>query len=305
MRLTSRLGRAAGAGMLALALGVANAAQAGENVGPKKCAECHEAEVGVWEGTAHHDSFKEVHKKAEAKKISQAAGGGKSMKKNETCQNCHYTMVSKRAGKDPRPMAGPSCESCHGASSEWIDVHNDDKVPLEKRHAAAREKGMIWSFMHYDIAANCMQCHGLADPRLEAKELAAMLDAGHPINPDFELVRYSQGTVRHRFYPPDTSKNKEMTKAELARMFVTGQAAKLVSATEAAGKSDHAKYVEAQKKRAADASKALSLVKSVPEVKKLISSPSEASARAVVAAIKDKDLSGEVGSALPAKGSYK
>ena len=288
-----------------LAFWCGGAVHAADNQGVKKCSECHESEVKVWEGTAHKDSFREIHKKAKAKEISKAAGGGKSMKKNETCQTCHYTMVAKRAGKEPTPDSGPSCESCHGASSDWLVIHNDDKVDIKKRHEAAKKAGMIWSFMHFDIAKNCMLCHGLADPRLEAKELAAMLDAGHPINPDFEMVRYSQGTVRHRFYPPDTSKNAEMTAAELARMFITGQAAKLVSAAEAIGKSDHAKYVAAQKERAASASKALALVTSVPAVKTLLATPNEANARAVVAAIQDKDLSGEVGKALPKKGSYK
>jgi len=98
-----------------------------------------------------------------------------------------------------------------------------------KRIAEARKAGMVWSFMTYDIAANCSECHGLAHPKLSGEVLAKMLDAGHPSEPDFELVRYSQGTVRHRFYPPDYSKNAEMSPAELARLFVVGQAAKLVS----------------------------------------------------------------------------
>ena len=287
-----------------LAFWFGGAVHAADNQGFKKCSECHESEVKVWQGTVHNSSFQSTYKKPEAKKISDAVGG-KAMKSNETCQTCHYTMVAARAGTEPKPNAGPSCESCHGASSEWLTIHNEEKVDIKQRHEQAKKAGMIWSFMHFDIAQNCMLCHGLADPRLKAKELAAMLDAGHPINPDFELVRYSQGTVRHRFYPPDVSKNAEMTAAELARMFVTGQAAKLVSATEAMGKSDHAKYVDAQKKRAASASEALALVKSVPEVQKLLATPTEANARAAVAAIQDKDLSAEVGKALPAKDSYK
>jgi hypothetical protein len=305
MRRFCKCFRVALASAVFLAFWFGGAVYATENQGVKKCSECHEAEVKVWKGTAHSSSYKSVHKKKKAKAISKAAGGGKSMKKNKTCQTCHYTLVAKRAGKAPKPKAGPSCESCHGGSSEWLAIHNEAKVDIKKRHASAKKAGMIWSFMHFDIAQNCMLCHGLADPRLKADELAAMLDAGHPINPDFELVRYSQGTVRHRFDPPDTSKNAAMTSAQLARLFVTGQAAKLVSATKAIGKSDHAKYVDAQKKRVASASKALALVKSVPEVKKLLASPTEANARAVVAAIKAKDLSGEVGKALPKKGSYK
>ena len=164
---------------------------------------------------------------------------------------------------------------------------------------------MIWSFMHYDIASNCNTCHGLAHPDLDGAVLATMLEAGHPINPDFELVAYSQGEVRHRFYPPDISTNAQMNKAELARFYVVGQAAKLVSASAAAAKSDNPDYQAAQQTRISDATKALSAVTSVPEAGALIASPSEANARKLVAAIQDKDLSGEVGSLVPAQSTYK
>lgn len=281
--------------------------------GPKKCQECHEAEAGVWKGTAHFKSFKTVHKKDEAKAIVKAVGD-KSMKKSETCQLCHYTMVQEDAGAKARAKAGPSCESCHGPSSDWRDVHNDyggagakaDNEPADhktQRQESAKKAGMIWSFMYYDIASNCMSCHGLAHPGLDGGVLATMVDAGHPINPGFEFVAYSQGTVRHRFYPPDVSSNTQMSKAELARFYVIGQAAKLVSAVGAASKSDHADYTAAQEKRAADAKKALSAVGSVPEAAAFVADPTEVNARKLVAAIEGKDLSGEVGGMLP--GEYK
>ena len=280
--------------------------------GPKKCQECHEAEYGVWEATKHAKSYKQVHKTDEADAIVEAVGG-KSMKKTDACQLCHYTLVQKDAGSKAKAKAGISCESCHGASSDWRDVHNDygsgvnaDDESAEhksERHKAAQDAGMIWSFMHYDIASNCNTCHGLAHPDLEGSVLATMLEAGHPINPDFELVAYSQGEVRHRYYPPDISTNAEMTKAELARFYVVGQAAKLVSATSAVAKSDNADYQAAQQARIDGATKALSAVSSVPEAAALVASPTEANARLLVAAIKEKDLSGEVGGMLPS--SYK
>ncbi len=280
--------------------------------GPKKCEECHEAEYKVWEGTKHFESYKTLHKKDKAKEIVKALGG-KRLKKDKVCTQCHYTMVQKDAGDEGKAKAGPSCESCHGASSEWRAVHNDyggSKVKAEnetpehkaKRLQAAKDAGMIWSFMRYDIAANCMECHGLANPEVSGEELSKMLEAGHPLKADFELVKYSQGEVRHRFYPPDVTKNSEMSTVELARMFVEGQAAKLVSAASAMNKSDHPKYKEAQKARFDSASKALA---NVPEAKALLADPSDANARKLVEAIKDKDLSAQVGSLLPAKDSYK
>ena len=299
--------------LLCLAPLVATAAPFAE--GPKKCQECHEAEYGVWEATRHAKSFKKIHKTDKAKAIVTALGD-KSMKKSETCQLCHYTMIKKSAGATAKAKVGISCESCHGASSEWREVHNDyggsginanDESAAHKaeRQQSARDAGMIWSFMHYDIASNCNTCHGLAHPDLDGAVLATMLEAGHPINPDFELVAYSQGEVRHRFYPPDITVNAKMTGAELARFFVTGQATKLVSASAAAAKSDNADYKAAQQTRIDGASNALSGVSSVPEAAALVADPSEANARKLIAAIEGKDLSAEVGSMLPAESSYK
>ena len=98
--------------------------------------------------------------------------------------------------------------------------------------------------------------------------------------------------------------NAQMTSAEFANLFVVGQAAKLVSAAGAASISDHAKYVEFQNARSAGASEALSAL-SAPEAAALIADPTEANARALVAAIAGMDLSGEVGGMLPDPGSYK
>ncbi len=284
--------------------------------GYRKCEKCHEAEVDVWKKTKHSQSFNEIHKKEEAKKILAAAGGPNSMRANPTCVLCHYTETKTSATAKPAVNSGPSCESCHGPSSDWRDVHNfygdgiedpkkESPANKQKRLAEARKAGMIWSFMHYDIAANCAECHGLANPKLKGDVLSKMLDAGHPGEPEFELVAYSQGSVRHRYYPPNITVNAEMNAAELARFFVIGQAAKLVSATLAAGKSDHAKYVALQKKRSDDARKALAAVADLPEVKALLDKPSHEAARKVADALKDKDVSAKVKAMLPAKSSYK
>ncbi|MBT3790471.1 MAG: hypothetical protein HN725_13940 [Alphaproteobacteria bacterium] len=283
--------------------------------GDKVCLECHKAEHAVWSGTKHFKSYRTVHKDKKAKKIVKSIGG-KSMKKEAACALCHYTKVSKKAGKKARPVAGPSCESCHGASSDWLKLHNDyggpnakmaDETPAHKteRIAKAAAAGMIWSSNHYGIVENCMSCHGLNNDALDGKVLAAMLEADHPLNSDFELVRYSQGTVRHRYYAPDATKNAEMTAAQLSELFIEGQAAKLVSAVDAMTKSDNPKYQAAQKSRMEKARAALAPVKSLPEVAALLAAPTRDNALKLVAAIKGKDMSAEVGAMIPAKADYK
>ena len=287
--------------------------------GAKLCEECHEEEFKVWEKTKHFKSFRTVHRepkdasKPSPKKILKAVGGQKRMKRNETCYLCHYTLEKKDAGAKPQAKSGTSCESCHGASSDWLPLHDnyggkDVKREAEtagnktKRIADSKAAGLIWPTMKYEVAENCMTCHGLANPNLKADDLAKMLGAGHPINPDFELVKYSQGSVRHRHYPPDMKVNAEMTPKQQAEFYAIGQAAALVSATGVMSKSSEAKYVEAQKKRVENAKAALS---GVPEAAELLASPSRENALKFATAIADKDLTGALGSKLPAKGDYK
>ncbi len=275
-------------------------------VGADKCGKCHRASFGVWKGTKHFSSFKKIHKNKIAKKIVKSIGE-KRMKKSKTCATCHYTAVAKK--KKLKPISGPSCESCHGAASKWISVHNNYGGPGVKRgqetpeHKAKRRKaaaaaGMIWPQEIFDVASNCMSCHGLANPKLSGEHAAKMLKNGHPLNPNFELVKYYNGSVRHRFYPPDVTKNKEMTKPQLAHLFVVGQAAALVSASAAIAKTSDPKYTAAQKKRIANATAVLS---KLPEAAKLLKSPSMSEGRAFTKAIKGKDLLGLVGSKLPTK----
>jgi hypothetical protein len=312
MRFLSGIGKVLGsrtwllAGMTLIVAGSLNiqSAQAGEKyVGAKKCNECHKAEHGVWKGTEHFKSYRTVHKDKKAKAIVKAVGG-KRMKKTALCMTCHYTTNAKN-----RPVSGPSCESCHGAATGWINVHNDyGKGKTQKTegaaHKAARMKkataaGMIWPSATFDVAMNCNGCHGLGNVP-KGGDIAKMLDAGHPINPGFELVKYSQGSVAHRFYPPNVTENQKMSKAQQSAMFVAGQAASLVAATTAIKKSKHAKFVAAQKKRIALAKKVLGAVKGkVPAAGKVLASPTTANGRALSKAVAGKDLSGAVGKWLP------
>ncbi|MEE8173111.1 MAG: cytochrome c family protein [Alphaproteobacteria bacterium] len=282
------------------------------NQGPKVCSECHRGEAEIWQGTKHAESFKKVHKIKMAKELAKATGK-KSMKRNATCVQCHYTLVQKKAGAKLKPAAGPSCESCHGASSDWFPIHNDyggasvkaaDETAEHKaeRIAGAAAAGMRWPSDRYGVAENCMECHGLANPDVADDKLAIMLDSGHPTVADWELVRYSQGSVRHRFYPPDMTVNSELSAAEAAEMYVIGQAAKLVSAVNAGARSVSDKYNEFQEARAAAAREALGKVGAAAA---LLANPTADEARALVAAIQGQDLSAEVGGMLPAKDSYK
>jgi len=285
--------------------------------GAKKCEECHRSETQVWQDTKHAKSFAEVHRKEPVKAILAAVGGEGNMRRNEVCVVCHFTETKAEASERARATSGPSCESCHGASSAWQPLHNDYGGPAVKKadetaeHRAKRiadsvAAGMIRPDMHYEIAENCMGCHGLGRAEVPGETVGKMLGAGHPAPSAFELVAFSQGTVRHRFYPPDVTQNAEMTPAELSRLFVTGHAASLVAAAAVAGKSADPKFVEANARQQAAAKAALEAIKGqVPEAAALLAAPTRENAVKLTAAIREKDLSAQVGSMLPAKGSYK
>ncbi len=287
-------------------------------LGPESCRKCHKLELEIWEASNHAKSVESVHKTDKAKAIMKAIGE-KRMTKTAACTMCHFTMV-ETDGKT-KAVAGPSCESCHGASSIWKPIHSDyghdaNGNPLKQvaenaahraeRTEASAQAGMVWPQRTFDVASNCLSCHGLTNDSLSADTLGKMLEAGHPINSEFELVRFFMGKPRHRFYPPDTNVNAEMTPPQMARFFIAGHAASIVAATQAQGKVAHPKYRAAQQARISAAKTALEAIQdSVSEAGTLLQDPSEANARALVAAIQDKDISGAVGDLLPAKNTYK
>ena len=273
--------------------------------GPSSCQECHKEEYKTWEATKHFKAYRTAHKAKNAKKIAIAVGGKKNMKRNKSCSVCHYSTERKKPEDKPRVKYGPSCESCHGASSDWEPIHSDyggKNVKREaetpdhktKRIADSTATGMAWASMPYDIAVNCMKCHGLARSEISGEAFAKMLGAEHPINQSFEIVLFSQGKMRHWI--------KERSPARLANLFVAGQAAKLISATEAAAKTGDAQYKAAQMKRAADAK---AVLKAVPQAAALIKSPSDANARKMMQAIGQQDLTGQVGGQIPCAGPDK
>src|ERR1041385_4800000 len=105
--------------------------------GPQKCLDCHTPEHTVWETSKHAVSFRDIHRKPEVKDIIAAAGGDANMRRNDVCTSCHFTMTQADAGAKPAATTGTSCESCHGASSDWMPIHNDFGGPTAKRDTEA------------------------------------------------------------------------------------------------------------------------------------------------------------------------
>lgn len=283
--------------------------------GVKPCETCHSAEVEVWEGTVHAKSYKTTRKSEKALALLAAVGSEQSMKKDPLCISCHFSLRQKTASSKPKAKDGPSCESCHGPSSDWIDIHNDygeyasaEEEPPEhkaKRLARAEEAGMIGAFNLFGIAGNCASCHGLSRPDIEGEQLAAMFDHGHPLNAEFELVRYSQGSVRHRFYPPNIDINAELDDSGLARLYVLGKAAQIIAADQAIAIAPAGAYKQAQQAIADAARSALQPVANESAVAAFLAKPTAEQGRALAKSLEDSDLSSLLANQLPAPEDYK
>ncbi len=199
------------------------------------CLRCHGNEVTQWKKTPHFETFENLAKNPRASEITDKLGLT-SVKRNDICTQCHYTMQAE--GDRIKPIAGVSCESCHGASKDWVNIHNDYGGPLATRDsesAAHRLErldksvglGMRNTTNVYLIARNCLQCHTVPNEKL-------VNIGGHVAGSDsFELVAWSQGVVRHNFARTGATSNTESTPERLRVMYIAGLLADLEFSTRA------------------------------------------------------------------------
>jgi hypothetical protein len=222
-------------------------------LGVEACAKCHANEVQQWQQTPHFATFDSLHRKPEAKAIADKLGL-RSVKRNDQCTKCHYTTQTDE-GRE-RIVAGVSCESCHGAARDWIEMHADYGGPSVTResepaeHRQARIDRSIAAGMNnpanlYLVARQCLACHTSPDERL-------VNVGGHASgSPDFELVAWSQGMVRHNFVHGG-GVNAPSSPERLRVMYVVGVLADLEASLRAtAAATEKAKFGVAAAKRAA------------------------------------------------------
>lgn len=187
--------------------------------GPESCGECHGNEVEAWKLTHHFSTFNEMHRTPEAREIASKLGIQR-IKHESLCLTCHYTSKELEGGKLD-VIAGISCESCHGAAKDWINVHNDygDGQTKETESAEHRKErleksvanGMISPDDIYAVASNCYECHMVPN-----EELVNV--GGHPAgSKGFELVSWLHGEVLHNFQSTEGKSNADNS-AEKKRM---------------------------------------------------------------------------------------
>lgn len=250
------------------------AADSAKIVGPNACAECHKQEVEAWKGTHHFRTFREMPRNTEANEIAEKMGV-RRIKSDSLCLNCHFTVQQKNNKEEP--IAGISCESCHGAGQDWIKVHSgfsgkkeqtETKAEEEARWKLADSKGMIRPRSLYQLAKNCYGCHVVPQEDLVNK-------GGHRAGSDFELVSWSQGEVLHNTW---YSKGKDNVPASAARkrmLYLVGLGVELETALRAVGKAtvrkpyafEMAARADRARKQLAAAAKA---APNVPEIAKMV-----------------------------------
>lgn len=202
------------------------------------CIKCHTQADAVWKQTPHYRSYETLHRRPEAKAIAQRMGIS-SIKRSDVCVKCHYTQIEKSNGK-LSPVAGVSCESCHGAGKDWVPIHNDYGGPFANKaqesttHAKMRlnkaiEQGMRNPSNLYLMAKSCLECHTV--PNEELVNLG-----GHSAGSlTFEFVSWSQGTLRHNFMRTNGISNAESSQARKRIMWIAGLMADLEFSTRATG----------------------------------------------------------------------
>ena len=198
-------------------------------IGPETCTKCHGQELAIWRQTAHFLHLQRVAAEAGSRGIAQRMGL-RSIKRGDLCIQCHYTLQKK--GARDKAIAGVSCESCHGAAADWIAVHNDYGGPTATKesetaeHRAQRlkqsmEHGMRNPANLYLIARSCCSCHMVSHEAL-------VNVGGHNAGSDeFELVSWSQGSLRHNFQSSGGLANQPSSRERLRAMYVVGLITKL------------------------------------------------------------------------------
>jgi len=214
---------------------LARAPDSQQVVGAGECAECHKQETEIWKATHHYKTFSRLPRKKLATKIAKAMGF-KRIKSGSICLTCHFT--SKVKNKKVKPIAGISCESCHGPAKKWLKrhgeysgkkKHTETPTQAKKRWADAEAAGMIRPRLTYALTKNCYSCHVVPEEKL-------VNQGGHPAGSPFEVVSWSQGEVRHNTWHNNAKENGEASTERKRMLYALGTAAELEAALHAMAK---------------------------------------------------------------------
>ncbi len=245
-------------------------------VGPEQCIDCHSGVHSIWEESTHYKTYEELASSDRGLEIAEAMDVDDIEGTDGECVGCHFTIVGE-SEDELEPIAGISCESCHGAALDWYETHgeypgegpdSESSARREARIAAADEAGMIRPERIDAIAANCLGCHTVPNEKL-------VNVGGHTAGSDFELVSWSQGEVRHNVFWNDSGENAEASPERKRVLYVVGLATDLQFSLLALGKAtEEGDFLAAMKQRVTNALAQLeqaNSAKELPELNSIIS----------------------------------
>lgn len=186
--------------------------------------------------TAHFRTFTSAHRMRTGRRVANRLGIER-IKQSEACAKCHYT-VQPDAARSGLPLAGVSCESCHGPAEKWNAVHADPTDPDALKKAEAM--GLIRPGNVAGMVDQCFKCHTVNHERL-------VNEGGHNPGSDFEMTAWLEGEVRHNFIGSRGVRNAS-TPIERKRLFyIVGQITALERAIrEYAAAKENGDYAEAR-----------------------------------------------------------
>ncbi len=241
------------------------------------CGECHNLEFETWRETKHATGFDNLHRSDRAQGILTRMDLTQS-KRESLCLKCHYTANIKR--DKVQAVAGVSCESCHGAARDWVNIHQDyggaTHQTEPEEHKAMRvnqatTNGMLRPSSNlYAVTANCFECHTVPEEKL-------VNTGGHLVGrADFDLLA-RVNAIRHNFVAAQwggSEENREDSPERKRLMYVVGKALSyeysLRGAARATTEGNYAKGMESLVKNARrDLDQILRLVP-IPEVAAIV-----------------------------------
>lgn len=214
-------------------------------LGYEQCQKCHAEQVTVLKQHAHFAHARSLQRDPAAIQMAKAVGGS-SVKRTALCIRCHYTEQSdyqpgQTTGR-AKAVSAISCESCHGPSKDWLLVHNDyggTNILRETETAEHRtgriDKSIGLGMRHpshlYTLTRSCFRCHITDDEQL-------VNVAGHvPRSDGFNMVSWTQGSMRHNFFRTGGRQNAFSDPIRLRTMYVVSVLTELEFSLRAAAKS--------------------------------------------------------------------
>jgi hypothetical protein len=179
--------------------------------GSGDCEKCHKPALNKWRRDepaqygpkAHFNTDKQL-RDPKAANYAKAIGLDDPLKTSGRCVQCHGTVVRDIV------RSGVSCESCHGAASGWLQVH--DKEPVAESYQKSLPLGL--RNLHKNppaIATLCVSCHVTPDK--------ALVQAGHPSGADFDVGAGLKKLVHWTSaFTPDSSEHASYDYAQITTL---------------------------------------------------------------------------------------